>query len=345
MKLKLLYICLILLSATSLYPQFLQREYEYWGDDYFENPNRDSIDKDIFVSKISAGFFPKVATPMLFYFINESNGWDYSKGSFFINDIFADNTNPFFAQPQNDKILDNMKQKKPFSNDKKYGWFTNDKSRNNFGIGIKFDYPLHKIHTTISADVGIKTRYITAYTPVSIGEFVGYKGEKKKIEQLSFAEINDQHIYCDLNLKHPIYGFSKYNVSNNKIIPDLELYYYVIYGAGLNYSYFDKINVYEYILSNQNIIRFTNGEIRSPSVFKQDFDRVHSLRYHYNIGIGWHFGTSNVAGNFELIYRQSANSIIEDSDYKHNILLIRTGIDVVSVKNVALFYLRLFGIL
>jgi len=335
---KLFYIFFLLLNICCLYSQ---TEYEYWGDDYF---NRDSTNEFelILKQKISAGFFPLLSTPSKFYWITESNGWDYSVGSFFINDIYPRNTEQFFAQISNNDLLKKMKEKKSFSDDKKYGWFSNDKSRQNFNAGLRFDIPLNKLYTTISTNVGVMTRYITAYSTVREGEYVDPTGTKKKLEQISFAEINDQHIYFDLNLKHPLYGFSIANVYKSKTTVEIEMFYYLLYGIGASYSYLDKMNVYEYILSDQDAIRFTNGEIRSPSVFKKDFDRVHRLRYHYIIGLGWQFGGNNWAGNFELIYKNSLQPPIADSDYKHNVLLLRTGISITFLRDVIMFYKNLF---
>ena len=340
MKSSLLYICLILFSISCLYSQ---QKYEYWGDDYFENPNRDSTQKAMIREKLSAGFFPEISTPMMFYWLGELDGWDYSTGSFLLGDIYPKNTNSFFAQPENNKIPDKMEQKKPFSKDDKYGWLSNGKSRENFNFGIRFEYPFNNLRTIISVNTGVKTRYITAYSPVSIGEFTDYSGNKKTFEKMSFAEINDQHIYFNFDLKHPIYGFSNSKFSNNKLIENIEMFYYLIYGAGLTYSYLDKINVFEYILTNQDVLRFTSGEIREPSVFKENFDAVHTLRYHYNIGVGVQYGGDvSWVCNIELIYRQSMDYTIKDSDYKHNILFLRTGISMPLVIHIVKFYYDLF---
>jgi hypothetical protein len=331
----------VLLAVFPLYSDDTP-QYEYWGDDYFTNPNRDSMEI-IPPIELSAGFFPKIAYSLTFSFIQESNGWDYSSGSFFVNDIFSKNQNPFFAQVGSNDILDAMTEKKSFSDKNKYGWFSSDQSRDNFDIGIRLEYPFPTLRTAITANLGVKTRYITAYSTVRTGEYMYYNGKKQTLDQLSFAEINDQHIYFDVMLKHPLYGFSLNSIlSNGQMKSTMSIFYYLIYGIGIDYSYLDKINIYEYILSNQDVIRFTNGEIREPSVFKQNFDRVDKIRYYYNVGLGWQMSFNNTIANYELLYKQSVNPIIKNSDYRHSILIFRIGLNMYSIKNIAMLCYNIF---
>ena len=315
-----------------------EKLFEYWGDEYFETPidttAEEAIRKKSFL-KTSAGFFPKPYLRTRSFWITETVGWNYSRGSIEIDELFPTHTSIYSAQPpmKSRDFKKRTREKEKFSDKNKYGFFDNPPDKN-ANVGFSLEYSIPQIHTIFSAKAGYSNRYIFLYSPIDAKFFLGHNGEKRSFEQISVLEINDKKIYTSFDLKHPIYGaFMRRNDY------DMSAFYYLTYGVGCDFSVDAKLSVFEYIISENQNIRYDNGEIKMASLSREKFDGIKKYRYHYNIGVGWQFGATNSNIKFELKYRGSLNSIFEDYDYWQNTLFFTANIDVRAIIDM----LKIFG--
>ncbi|MPN44285.1 hypothetical protein SDC9_191847 [bioreactor metagenome] len=111
---------------------------------------------------------------------------------------------------------------------------------------------------------------------------------------------------------------------------NISIFYYITYGLGCDITIDGNLNNYEYILSEANNIRYSNGEIREASLFKEEYNGIKKYRYSYNVGIGWQVGGGEGGGaSIEIKYRGSLDPIFENSNFRqHNLFFtFNTSID------------------
>ena len=315
-----------LLVATVSFSIFAkEKEYEYWGDDYFENPDSITVRQER-VSQISAGFFPKPYANIRSFWVTETIGWNHSKGSVKIDEQFPSHSAVFTAQPPKNKseLKKQLTEKQPFSDKNKYGLFKKSPPDKNANIGFSFEIPVPNFHTILSPKIGYSNRYIFSFSPIETNYFLGYIGEQKSsFEEISVLEFNDKKLYTSLDFKHPIYGaFMKSSDQN------ISSFWFLTYGVGAEFSIDCKLTVNEFIISEGHNIRYSNGEIKTASLHKENYLGIKKIRPNYNFGIGWQFGADFANTSIELKYRGSFDSIFEKNDFKQNTLFFGLNVDM-----------------
>lgn len=313
-KIKLIFLFALLFYIQAQTP-CLAQEYEYWGDDYFTDTLRldtNTIESKVF-THLSLGMFPEVVLFPHFSIVLNSFTWNFSSGSFLFNDNYPFQ---FSAQPPGDDVIDKMEEREKFSDENKYNWLVAEPEQQNADIGISFTYPFpRQYHTFVDVSVGYTDRNLFAFSPIRYAPYLNSNNEKSYFQTMSFAEIRDKTVYGDVLFKHPLYGLSTANVSAQQRVAE-NIFYYLMYGIGCDVSLSDKINVFEYVMSNQDEVRFAGGDIREASTFKEDFDRIDKARMYYLLGFGWQMTSSDYYFDVELRYKAALEPTIKDSDYK-----------------------------
>lgn len=310
----------------------------YWGDDYFEKRS-DSLLQDK-ATKIQQpifeyGLFPKPIIDMWFSIVGESVGWDYSSGGIMTPD-FHSPYSYFNAKSPTDNIEDIMEEKKSWSDEDVLSWYESNPNIDNIHWGLSCNYPVPSLHTIFSAYVGYSQRHLLLYTPIRTNLFAGYDNEVRTFEEISVLNIKDETINAELNFKHPIYG-AFVNMTGSYF--STNIFYYLNYGIGCDFTIADSLTSANYIATERDVLRYTDGTIKSINYENIKYN-ARSIRPYYTIGLGWQF--QNI--NFELQYKASINPNFDGNDYKHSILYFRTGIDLNIFIPIAKTLLSIFGL-
>lgn len=291
------------------------KEYEYWGDDYFENI--DSLRDNLDVIKFSYGFFPK---PYLFWdigILEKSKGWNYNSGEIDLREQFPDFNYIFSSQPDisNRDLEDQITEKKYFSDKNKYGFFTSPEDL--FVLGISFSYTLQDLHTILALNTGYSYRDINLYAPTHTSYYLDHQENKKQLKENIIFTIQDKSFFSNINLIHPVYGVS---VGSYDKKSSYSLFYYLTYGIGCDFTFSDKLSAYRYISSETNNIRFDNGEIKETIFSNQNINKISDIRYNCNVGIGYFFSVGKLHNRIELNYCFGLEPLLKNSSIKQNIL-------------------------
>jgi hypothetical protein len=177
-----------------------------------------------------------------------------------------------------------MTEKKNFSDEDKQKWHNGNtnSTTNIFNIGISVNQPISLFGKyTILAELGVgyKNRIISGFSDISSVQFLDHYGIKKEYQTMQYVEISDKHCFSDFSIKFPIYGTNEtYYGPNSKIIRAFSIFYYISCGVEFNHTFSQNVNVYDYILTQQNLIRYPNGNIRQASIFNEDFNELEQQR-------------------------------------------------------------------
>lgn len=301
-----------------------EKEYEYWGDDFFDNINSDSTKKlsnkipieldTMPVFKTSAGFFPKLLSNNFFINLIFSNiKWDYVVGTLDISDKFKNLTSIYSAN----NFKENIEEKEKFSNEDKYGFF-DIKDNSSYSIGLIFEYPL--LHTKIKPVVGFNSNYFNLYSPIYTNYYINSYDEKIQFKECNILTINNRNIYTSINLVHPIYGAIIYSS-----ISSLEIYYYLQYGLGCQFNLINNLSSYNYILSHTDELRYSNGEIKETILKNQKLNNIANIQYYANIGLGWQFNIQDFNTSVYLEYKYIITPFFKNYNVKQHSLTLNTS--------------------
>ncbi len=324
-------ITFILIFATSFSLEAQEKEYEYWGDEYFEGTSSDTIPnmnidsilranykKPVAFPKVCAGFFPQPIDNFLVNFFSDRYRWDYNKGSGFLNNKIPYFHNLFSGKEPINDLKDKIVEKEKFSNEDKYKWY--EKSSEEFlNIGLNFEKSLPEIYTICVGTVGFNAQIVKLYSPISKNYYLDYYGEKKEFEECNIMNVYDRSISAGFSLKHPLYG----TTIGYKNHTSASIFYYLTYGIMCNYSLATDLSSYNYILSNSDEIRYSNGEIKQKVFSSYSFSGMQKFRYSYNVGLGWCASLPNGWDlGLEIKYSIGGNPFIKGTNIKQNRLLI-----------------------
>jgi hypothetical protein len=311
-----------------------EKEYEYWGDEYFEDTLNAEYPDSLFNNSFetSKGFFPKPLTNWQFNLITNTEGYNYNAGSAKIDDEFTFLKHIFDSQlPTNqDDFEDWTEEKEPFSDEDKYGFFQSKSSENYDNIGISFEVSVPFCHTIFVTSFGYSRTPIQLYSPNYKKSFLGYNGEKRTFEECSVLEIVDKSLFASIEFRHPIYGGFIKNVASRQFI-----FYYLTYGFGYNFSLDDKFSAYNYILNPNGELRYSNGEIKETIFSNRNYDKIEKSRYNYSFGIGFQMTVYELSATFELKYRGSLTPFFTNQTFKQNSLQFSMAADLRIFKAIA----------
>jgi len=323
---KKIFLLILVFSFCNIFT-VVAKDYEYWGDEYFENDSL-SIDADSIsqqnVFQFSTGLFAK---PLKYWRVNIITAGEirYDVGNVSIVTEFPQMPHNFSTQmPIKEKDFEQwIREKDKFSNDYKYSGkgIHHDYTYDNIGIAFEFSVPT--LHSMFSISVGYCDAIFDLYSPTVEKYFLGYDGEKRSFLECSVLELNNLYLYGAVDIKHPIYG-GFMRMANYSLCS----YYYLSYGIGCDFGINDKISCYNYILTQNSDLRYSNGEIRETFISNERYNGIEKLRPYWSLGFGWNTSIDEMSMEFAIKYKKYPNSLFKEQNYNQNILEIVIVADI-----------------
>lgn len=335
--------CLIFLLLYSFSLLSKEKEYEYWGDSYFEGKvdtlnsiDLDSIftdyDKNLSIFNISAGFFPKPYLDFAINFSRTSNLADYNVGNIALTNEFSYLSNIFSAKPPTENFNNKIEEKGKFTDENKYKWYQNPPNAPCF-FSLTFEKSFPELHTILIGSIGFHKDILKLYSPIYKNYFSQYDGSKKLFEECNVLEIEDKSAVASISMRHPIYGFVLGNGS-------FASFYYLSYGLLFSYSLHNNLYSYNYIISDAEDVRYSNGEIKETVPYKPFLPTIEKLRYSYIVSLGWTIVLDNISMGCELKYSYALNSFFKEENIRRSSLSFSTYIDFSVLLGFVKFILR-----
>jgi hypothetical protein len=336
--------CLIFLLLYSFSLISKEKEYEYWGDSYFEGKtdtlnsiDLDSIltdyDKNFSIFNISAGFFPKPYLDFAINFSESDNLADYNVGNIALTNEISYLSNIFSTKPPAKNFNNKIEEKGKFSDENKYKWHQNPPNATYF-LNLTFEKSFPELHTILIGSIGFRKDILKLYSPIYKNYFSQYDGSKKQFEECNVLEIEDKSAVASISMRHPIYGFSFGNGTFSS-------FYYLSYGILCSYSLHNNLYSYNYIISSAEDVRYSNGEIKESVPYKPFLPTIEKLRYGCIVSLGWTTTLDNVSIGYELKYSYALNSFFKEENIRRSSLSFSTYINLtVLLRFFELFILK-----
>ena len=329
--LNLFIICFISTNLTELLFSE-EKEYEFWGDEYFENNIIDSSKIPLDILQLNAeistskGFFPKILFTSPAFIMNfSSKNYNYGTGKVILNSQSNQNLNTYSFNISEDDLTAIEDEKKEFSLEDKYGLF-NSRPQKAYNIGIGLDIPLPRLYMILTPKIGWSTYNFDLYSSIFTNYYLDYYGNKTKFKECSLITINNKNIYASIDISHPIWGA----FINSKMLAQIASYYYIKYGIGAQFNLYNTMNSYNYILSHRNDLRYDNGEIKKTIFENKKIDQINTFQYYGSFALGWRFISSEDRGynilDLNLRYKYIISPYIKNYTIKQHSLSLEKSL-------------------